>query len=206
MNKLLAALALTLGITFGLLSGAAHAAPEVGKAAPDYVFSDINGKEHSIKGFKGKTVVLEWTNPGCPFVKKFYNAGAMQALQANAVKEDVVWVAINSSAKGKEGNLTVDEAKKYFKDHKVNASAYVLDESGAFGKLYGAKTTPHMFVIDKEGKLAYQGAIDSIKSADAADITKADNYVLEALADLKEGKAIKTTSTAPYGCGVKYAD
>lgn len=193
-------------IAFSLLTGSAHAV-ESGKAAPDYSFTDIDGNSHSIAGFKGKTVILEWTNPGCPFVKKFYDANEMQRIQKNVLKNDqIVWISINSSANGKEGNLDKAAAKKYIAEHKAAPTAYVLDPSGAFGKLYGAKTTPHMFVIDKEGVLVYQGAIDSIKSFDQADITKADNYVLKALEAVKAGKAPATASSEPYGCGVKYAD
>ena len=193
-------------VALALLSGSAHAV-EVGKAAPDYTFKDINGAEHSIAKFKGKTVVLEWTNPGCPFVKKFYNANEMQRLQKQAVADpSVVWISINSSAPGKEGNLNAQEAQKYINDNKAAQTAYVLDPSGAFGKLYGAKTTPHMFVIDKEGTLVYQGAIDSIKGFDPAEIPQATNYIVEALTALKAGKKPATTSSQPYGCSVKYAD
>ena len=206
MKKLLS---LTLGaafIAFGLLIGSAQAA-ETGKTAPDYSFTDIDGNAHKISGFKGKTVILEWTNPGCPFVKKFYDANEMQRVQNEVLKDkDIVWISINSSAKGKEGNLDEAAAKKYIADHKAAPTAYVLDASGEFGKLYGAKTTPHMFVIDKNGKLVYQGAIDSIKGFDPADIAKADNYVLKTLEALKAGKAPAVSSTEPYGCGVKYAD
>lgn len=203
MNKLFAAVA----ITFALMTGGAQAAVENGKAAPDFKFNDIKGAEHSLSEFKGKTVVLEWTNPGCPFVKKFYDAKAMQKTQADAVKDGVVWVSINSSAKGKEGHFASnEEAAKWVAEHGSNASFYTLDESGTIGKQYGAKTTPHMFVINKDGVLVYQGAIDSIKSADADDIAKADNYVVDALKAIKEGKAPAKASAEPYGCGVKYAE
>jgi len=203
MKKLLASLVLA----FGLISGSAHAVVEVGKTAPNYAFKDIKGNGHSIAGYKGKIVVLEWTNPGCPFVQKFYNGGEMQRVQREALKDtDVVWISINSSAKGKEGYLSRAEASKYLTDHKVASSAYVRDYSGKFGKLYGAKTTPHMFVIGKDGNVVYQGAIDSIKSPDAEDIAKADNYVLKALAALKDGKQPEKTSTEPYGCSVKYGN
>ena len=202
MKKLLCAAFLAVA----LLAGSANAA-EIGKTAPDYTFKDIKGNEHKISEFKGKTVILEWTNPGCPFVKKFYDANEMQRVQTVALKDtNVVWFTINSSAPGKEGHLTTEEAAKYVADHKAAQTAYVLDPTGAFGKLYGAKTTPHMFVIDKEGKLAYQGAIDSIKGFDPAEIPKATNYVLEALKALKEGKQPTVTSTPSYGCSVKYAD
>jgi len=194
-------------LAFAFLAPQANAAVEIGKAAPNHTFKDIAGKEHSIAGFKGKTVVLEWTNPGCPFVRKFYGAGEMQRVQSVALKDkNVVWISINSSAEGKEGNLTNDTAKKWIAEQKSNTSAYVLDASGEFGNLYGAKTTPHLFVIDKAGIVQYQGAIDSIKSADSDDIKKADNYVLKALAALKDGSKVEPSSTQPYGCSVKYAD
>lgn len=205
MKKLFAMLALTLGLSFGLAAGSASAAVEIGKTAPDYGFTDITGESHSIAGFNGKTVVLEWHNPGCPFVQKFYNAGEMQRVQAEAQKDsDVVWITVNSSAEGKQGYLTKEDAAKLIAEQKAVPTAYVLDYNGEFGKLYGAKTTPHMYVIDKDGNLAYQGAIDSIKSADSDDIAKAKNYVMAALAALKKGEKPATTSTEAYGCGVKY--
>jgi peroxiredoxin len=201
MKTILTALAL---VGF-LLAAPAHAAVEVGKPAPDFKFTDINGNAHSISGFKGKTVVLEWTNPGCPFVVKFYKNGDMPKFQEQALADpNVVWVSINSSARGKEGSLTVDEAKKLVTEKGIKSSAYVLDPSGEFGKLYGAKTTPHMFVMDKDGIVQYQGAIDSIKSFDSEDISKADNYVLNALEALAAGKTPAVTSTESYGCSVKY--
>ena len=203
MKKILLAVAM-LGFLF---TGSANAAVEVGKAAPDFKFTDINGAEHSIAGFKGKTVVLEWTNPGCPFVVKFYKNGDMPKIQTQALADpNVVWISINSSAEGKEGSLTIDEAKKEVADKGFKSTAYVIDKSGEFGKLYGAKTTPHMFVIDKDGNVAYQGAIDSIKSFDTEDIAKADNYVLKALESLAKGEKPAVTSTESYGCSVKYAE
>lgn len=202
MKKILSAFA------FAALIGlsAAHAEIATGKAAPDHTFTDIKGVEHSINGFKGKTVVLEWHNPGCPFVKKFYDANAMQKTQSTALTDkDVVWVAVNSSAEGKEGYFASDkEAQAWLDKSGFKGTAYVRDASGELGRLYGAKTTPHMFVINKDGVLAYQGAIDSIKSVDAGDIAKADNYVLKALDAVKAGNTPKVTSTEPYGCGVKY--
>ena len=204
MKKILLALAFA-GV---LLTGAARAEVETGKAAPDFSFTDSSGAAHKLSDFKGKTVVLEWTNPGCPFVKKFYGAKAMQKFQTTKFKGlDIVWVAINSSAKGKEGFLENDaDAQKWTKENGFNGTYYTRDVTGVIGKAYGAKTTPHMFVIDKDGVLQYQGAIDSIKSPDAADITKADNYVLSALKALSEGAKPAVTSSEPYGCGVKYGD
>jgi peroxiredoxin len=204
MKKFLAALAVAAAFTVA----PAMAEVTIGQPAPDHSFKDVNGVEHSIAGFKGKTVVLEWTNPGCPFVKKYYDKGDMQRVQGEAkANPDLVWVAINSSADGKEGSFASDEeAKKAVTEAGFKGDAYVRDNSGAFGKLYGAKTTPHMFVIDKDGNVAYAGAIDSIKSADQADIAKADNHVLKALEALAKGEKPAVSSTEPYGCGVKYAD
>lgn len=206
-------------LCLGLLMGAAtltlvpsaHAQPApvtVGDKAPDYTFTDINGKSHKLSDFRSKMTVLEWTNPGCPFVKKYYSKGDMQRLQ-NAAKTagDVTWIAINSSADGKEGYIASDaDFKKLNADNKSAATLYVRDPKGTFGKLYGAKTTPHMFVIDKQGRLAYAGAIDSVSSADQGDIAKATPYVSDALAALRKGQQPAVTSTPSYGCGVKYAD
>ena len=198
-------LALALSVC---LIGSAHAQVVTGEPAPDFKFTDIAGHDHSIAGLKGKIVVLEWTNPGCPFVKKWYSKGDMQKLQTELTKDpNVVWVSINSSGDGKEGYQKSDkEAQAWTSESHYAGTAYVRDPSGAFGRLYGAKTTPHMFVIDKDGKIAYQGAIDSIPSPNPADIAKADNYVSQAVVAIREGKAPKTGTTTSYGCGVKYAD
>jgi peroxiredoxin len=182
----------------------AFAAPEIGKPAPDFTAKDTMGKEVNIAALKGKLVVLEWTNPGCPFVKKFYDAGDMQKLQATYTAKDVQWIRVNSSAEGKEGNQTTEGANALAKTQKVSATATILDPKGEIGHLYDAKTTPHMFVIGKDGNIAYMGAIDSIRSTDAADIAKADNYVAQALDALLADKPVKTTSAPAYGCGVKY--
>lgn len=189
-----------------MLVASSALAANVGEPAPAFKAVDvITGKEISNESLKGKTVVLEWNNFGCPFVKKFYSVGAMQAQQAAAKKDGVVWVSINSSAEGKEGFLKdAAEAKAVLAEKKSNASHYLLDHDGSIGKAYGAKTTPHMFVIDKAGNLAYQGAIDDKPTADSADIATASNYVNEALAALKAGTPIKTATTKSYGCFVKY--
>jgi peroxiredoxin len=203
MKKLLSAAFLA----FALLTGNAHAAVEIGKPAPDYSFKDVNGKDWSIAKLKGKTIVLEWTNPGCPFVQAFYKSGEMQRQQQKAIGDsNLVWISINSSAQGKEGAIDAQQAKDWMTEQQSHASAYVLDPTGAFGKAYGAKTTPHVFVIDKNGLVQYQGAINSIRSLEPEDIKKADNYVLDTLLALKKGTAPKVTSTQSYGCSVKYAD
>jgi peroxiredoxin len=188
------------------VASAAFAAVTVGKPAPAFTGTDaISGTVVSNATLKGKTVVLEWNNFGCPFVKKFYEPGAMQAQQAAAIKDGVVWVVVNSSAAGKEGHLKDASAvKAALAERKSTPSHYLLDHDGKIGHAFGAKTTPHMFVISKDGTLAYQGAIDSESSADAADIAKATNYVTEALAALKAGTPVKAATTQPYGCAVKY--
>ena len=186
------------------LSTAAMAAPEIGKPAPEFMANDTNGKHVMLSELKGKTVVLEWTNHECPFVVKHYGSGNMQALQAEATKDDVVWVSIVSSAKDKEGNVTAEEANKIIADQKALPTHKILDESGEIGKLYDAKTTPHMFVIDKNGVLVYQGAIDDKSGFDQEEVKTAKNYVRAALADLKAGKPVEVSSTKSYGCGVKY--
>ena len=186
------------------LSTAAMAAPEIGKPAPEFMANDTNDKHVMLSELKGKTVVLEWTNHECPFVVKHYGSGNMQALQAEATKDGVVWVSIVSSAKGKEGNVNAEEANKLIADQKALPTHKILDESGEIGKLYDAKTTPHMFVIDKNGVLVYQGAIDDKSGFDQEEVKTAKNYVRAALADLKAGKPVEVSSTKSYGCGVKY--
>jgi peroxiredoxin len=186
------------------LSTSAMAAPEIGKPAPEFMANDTNGKHVMLSELKGKTVVLEWTNHECPFVVKHYGSGNMQALQAEATKDGVVWVSIVSSAKDKEGNVTAEEANKIVADQKAMPTHKILDESGEIGKLYDAKTTPHMFVIDKNGVLVYQGAIDDKSGFDQEEIKTAKNYVRSALAEVKAGKPVEVSSTKPYGCGVKY--
>lgn len=183
----------------------AFAKVTTGQEAPAVSFTDTNGVEHSLEKFKGKTVVLEWNNQECPFVKKFYKNGDMQAFQTKAMEKGVVWVSINSSAAGKQGHLeTAEKANKMIAEKGIKSAAYVLDHDGSLGKAFGAKTTPHMFVIDAEGKIAYQGAIDSNASADSDDIAGAQNYVMAAIDNLMAGKAVETAETQPYGCSVKY--
>lgn len=185
-------------------STAAMASAVVGKPAPEFMMNDTNGNHVMLSTLKGKTVVLEWTNNECPFVKKHYGSGNMQSLQKEATADGVVWISIISSAKDKEGNVTAEEANKIAADQKAAPSHILLDESGTIGNLYGAKTTPHMFVIDKDGTLVYAGAIDDKSGFDPEEVKTANNYVRAALADLKAGKPVATSSTKPYGCGVKY--
>ncbi len=184
----------------------ALAAPPIGSQAPNFRLSDANGRAVSLSDFRGKTVVLEWNNPECPFVRKHYGSGNMQKTQAAAKRDGVVWLSINSSAPGKQGNLNAAPAKAAFAAQKAQPTAYLLDPDGKVGKTYGASTTPHMYVIDKAGKLVYAGGIDDKPTANPADINGARNHVLAALSELKAGKAVSVTSSRPYGCAVKYSD
>ena len=192
-------------LTAALLTTAAvHAAPTPGQSAPDFSLTDAAGKKHALSEYKGKYVVLEWTNPECPFVRKHYGSGNMPKLQQYAKDKGVVWLAIDSSASGKEGFLSPDAAKAAAKKEYANCADLLLDADGAVGKLYGAKATPHMFVIDPKGTLVYAGAIDSIPSASPDDIGKAENYVRVALDEVLAGQPVKTAATKAYGCSVKY--
>ena len=184
---------------------AAHAAAKVGEAAPNFTLPANEGKTHSLADYKGKTVVLEWTNAECPFVKKHYSGGNMQSLQKAYTGKDVVWLSINSSAPGKQGAVDAAGATAIVKEKSAAPTLVMLDAKGEVGRLYEAKTTPHMYVIDKTGKLVYAGGIDSEPSADPADIATATPYVKNALDEVLAGKAVTTAVTKPYGCSVKYA-
>ena len=177
---------------------------KLNEAAPNFILKDSFGKKHSLSDFEGKIVVLEWINFECPFVKKHYNSKNMQNLQAKYSKKDVVWLAICSSAKSKQGNFSNDEINERSKKHGANFTAYLIDENGKVGKMYGAKTTPHMYVINKEGKLVYAGGIDDTPSTDTDDIETAKNFITAALDELLAGKRVSIQSSAPYGCSVKY--
>jgi peroxiredoxin len=184
----------------------AHAAVENGKPAPDFTLTDLDGKSRKLSDFKGKTVVLEWNNPDCPFVKKHYEkSGNLPATQKTATADGVVWLTINSGAAGKQGgDYTAAQLKEYLKANHAVPTAYLPDHDGTVGHLYGAKTSPHIYVINADGVLVYQGAIDSIRSAESSDIAKSTNYVNAALASVKAGKPVEKSSTEPYGCSVKY--
>ena len=181
-----------------------YAAPEVGSKAPDFSVKDTNGKTESLSQYKGKYVVLEWTNPDCPFVHKHYDSGNMQKLQKEFTAKGVVWLSINSSAEGKQGAYTPEKWNEIVKEKNASPTAMLLDDGGKVGKSYGAKTTPHMFIINPEGNLIYEGGIDSIESTNQADIPKATNYVQAALDEAMTGKPVTTPTSHPYGCGVKY--
>jgi hypothetical protein len=184
-------------------TASAFASVEVGQPAPDFSLAGADGKTHSLADYRGQTVVLEWNNPDCPFVRKHYG-GNMQKQQADAVAAGVVWLTINSGAPGKQGHLDADSAKAYMADTSAKQSAYLFDPDGKAGHAYGARTTPHMYVIDGEGKLRYAGGIDSIASADSDDIAEATQFVPQTLAELAAGKPVSTTKSEPYGCSVKY--
>ncbi|HVU23895.1 MAG TPA: redoxin domain-containing protein [Opitutus sp.] len=187
------------------LVSSARAAAAVGAAAPDFALTGIDGKTHRLSDYPGKTIVLEWNNPECPFVRKHYYSGNIPGLQKTATADGVVWLMINSGAKGEEGGGYSDAALQAFLDRTHAApTEYLLDPTGKVGRMYGAKTTPHLFVINADGALVYDGAIDSIRSADVDDIPRARNYVRAALDDLKAGRPVKPAATQPYGCAVKY--
>jgi len=195
-----------LSISAGVLMAAnlAFAAPEVGKTAPDFDLVDTQGNTVALSSLQGKTVVMEWTNHQCPFVKKHYESGNMQALQKEATADDVVWVSVISSAQGNQGHVDAEQADALTAERDASPTHVLLDASGDLGRLYEARTTPHMFVINAEGQVAYMGGIDSIPSADKADIDGAENYVRTALGEIKSGQAVTTATTRPYGCSVKY--
>ncbi|MFT3724757.1 MAG: redoxin family protein [Hyphomonadaceae bacterium] len=195
-----AAAAITAG---ALIVSTASAAPP-GDAAPAFKEVNTAGKEISLSDFKGKTVIIEWTNNGCPFVQKHYNSQNMQKTQAAATADGVIWLSVISSKPGSQGNVTPAEADKLTKDRGAKPTYVLLDPDGSMGRAYGAKTTPHMFVITPDGKIAYNGAIDSIKSNKIEDVPKATNYVNATLSALKAGKSPDPALTVPYGCDVKY--
>ena len=189
---------------FLLSSMLTFAAPKVGEPAPDFSLPDTNGKTQSLADYKGKYIVLEWVNHGCPFVGKHYGSGNMQQLQKAYTAKGVVWFSICSSAPGKQGNMPAEEWNKVTKEKGAAPTAVLLDPDGKVGKTYEAKTTPDMFVINPEGKLIYTGGIDSIPTANKADIAQATNYVRAALDEAMAGKPVTTPTSKPYGCGVKY--
>ena len=187
-----------------LLPGA-RAGVEIGQPAPDFTLADIEGNAHSLSQYRGKVVVLEWNNPDCPIVHKHYDSGNIPRLQREYTPKGVVWLLINSGAPGREGaDYTADQLKAWLKERDAAPTAYLRDADGKVGHQYGAKTTPHFFIIDAKGTLVYEGAIDSIRSANKADIARAENYVSEALSAIEAGRPVAKTATQPYGCSVKY--
>lgn len=177
---------------------------EIDKPAPDFTLTDTKGETHSLADFKGKYVVLEWINYDCPFVNKHYNSGNMQMLQKNYTDKEVVWLTICSSGEGNPGFMESDEINEELEKREAAMTAYLVDASGKVGKMYGAKTTPHMYIINPEGVLVYTGGIDDIISTDTDDIEEAKNYISVNLDLLLDGKEVDTKVSKPYGCGVKY--
>lgn len=184
--------------------GAAHAAATVGQPAPDFTLTDATGKPVRLSDFKGKHVVLEWTNPGCPFVRKHYDSGNMPATQKDATGKNVVWLSINSTEKASSDYLEPARLSAWLAERKAVPTAVLMDEEGTVGKSYGARTTPHMYIVNPQGVLVYAGGIDSIPSARPADIEKATNYVKTGLAQVLAGQPIADANTKPYGCSIKY--
>lgn len=180
-------------------------ASRVGAPAPDFRGTDTKGTVHSLSDFQGKWVVLEWHNEGCPYVKKHYGGQNMQKLQQEWTSRGVVWLTVLSSAEGQQGHMAAAQADAYFAAQKAAQTAILLDASGEIGRLYDAKTTPHMFVVNPEGVLVYNGAIDDKPTTDQADLATPANYVSAALTEGMAGKPVTTPTTRPYGCGVKYA-
>jgi peroxiredoxin len=185
-------------------AGTAVAAPQIGQSAPEFTLTDSNGQSHNLSDFKGKFVVLEWLNHGCPFVQKHYDGGNMQGLQKEYTGKDVVWLSIASSAPGKQGHMSPEETNKAKEEKGSAATAILIDEDGTVGKLYDAKVTPELYVINPEGTLVYMGAIDDKKSVDAADVAGAKNYVKQALDEALAGNPVSEPATEAYGCSVKY--
>ena len=198
----------TLFITCGVIAmtaGLGFAETEVGKAAPNFSLPDTNGKTHTLADLKGKYVVLEWYQPNCPFVQKHYRSGNMQALQKEYTAKGVTWLSIDSSAPGEQGNYPAEKLNEISAQNGSARTALLLDPAGTVGRLYGAKTTPDMYIITPDGILVYKGAIDNKRSTDLADVKSATNYVKVALDAVMAGKTVPTTATQPYGCSVKYA-
>jgi hypothetical protein len=193
------------GFIFAFAAATAHAEPVVNQPAPVFSGATADGKTINLADLKGKTVILEWTNHECPFVKKHYESGNIQGLQKQAVEQGIVWLQVISSAPGKQGHVDGETAKKLNADRGATPTHTVFDPEGNIGKLYAATNTPQFFIINPEGVLLYKGGIDSIPSADKADIAKAENYISAALKELAAGKSITQSSTKPYGCTVKYA-
>ena len=186
------------------LAAAGAPAAKPGEAAPAFSVKDTKGATRQLSDFKGKYVVLEWTNPGCPFVQKHYQSGNMQKLQKELTAKGVIWLTVNSAGPGRGGYEGAEKWNARAEKLGSAATALLLDEDGAVGRAFGAKTTPHMFVVDPAGLLLYDGAPDDQRGTDPADIQQAHNYVRAAIEEAMAGKPVTTATTQPYGCGVKY--
>jgi peroxiredoxin len=193
-----------LGIAWLAAAPVCAAGAAVDESAPAFSAPDASGRTRSLDEFAGKFVALEWVNPDCPFVRKHYDSGNMQRLQRTYTGQGVVWLSVNSSAPGKQGHLTGATARAFVQQRGAAPTAVLLDPDGTVGRAYGAKTTPHMFVIDPQGVLIYAGAIDDVPSAEPADVTRATNYVQAALDAALAGQPVATPRSQPYGCSVKY--
>jgi hypothetical protein len=178
----------------------------VGQPVPNFTLPDVNGRQVSLADYRGRTVVLEWNNPECPFTRKHYDSGNMQRAQAAAARDGVVWLTINSGAPGNQGHMSGTEAGAYLASSGARPAHYLLDPRGEVGRAYGAVTTPHMYVVNGAGTLVYAGAIDDRPTADADDVEGARNHVLAALAELRAGTPVSVATSRPYGCNVKYAE
>lgn len=199
--KRFAVLAILCTLAFAALS---EAAPKVGQPAPDFTSTDSQGVTHTLGAYRGKIVVLEWTNHQCPFVGKHYGTGNMQALQKYATETNMVWLTVISSAPGEQGHVSSAEANALTAKRQAAPTAVLLDTAGGVGRLYDARTTPHMYIIDAQGTLVYMGGIDDKPSTQPADVQTAKNYVRVALGEVLSAKPVSTPVTRPYGCTVKY--
>lgn len=189
-----------------LIAFSAVWAARVAEPAPDFTATDTNGKVHKLSEYRGKFVVLEWSNRGCPYTQKHYNSGNMQRLQQEWTGRGVIWLTVITSAPGKQGYVTASEENAYLKQVNAVPTAVLLDPTGALGHLYGAKTTPHIFIISPQGTLIYNGAIDDRPTTDPADVNGAKNYLSAALDEATSGKPVSSPTSHPYGCSVKYPD
>ncbi|MEO7391578.1 MAG: thioredoxin family protein [Ramlibacter sp.] len=199
LRRIFISLSLTLAA-----AGSAHATPSVGQAAPDFALKDVAGKTVKLSDYRGKHVVLEWTNPQCPYVKKHYNSGNMPATQKEAVEKGVVWLSIDSTEKASWEYMEPAKVAAWQGERKARPSALLSDPEGTAGKAHGARTTPHLYIVDPQGRLIYAGGIDSIPSSDPGDIKTAVNYVRQGLSEALAGKPISAATTRPYGCSIKY--
>lgn len=196
---------LAAGLCLIATAGPVQADAEIGEPAPSFTLTDATGEQHSLSEYRGRKVVLEWTNHECPFVGKHYGAGNMQRQQREARRDhDAVWLSIISSRRGAQGHVSPEKAQELTQERNAAPTAVLLDESGDIGRAYGARVTPHMYIIDAQGTLVYKGGIDSIRSASRSDIPEAKQYVVAALDEMAAGESITDTVTRPYGCTIKY--
>ncbi len=202
-RTLLQALVAAIAAAGLVIATLAHAAPEVGKPAPAFTGTDSHGKRVSLADYRGKIVILEWTNHECPFVMAHY-AGHMQQLQKEATAQGAIWLSVISSAPGKQGHVSPVQANELTQRRGAAPTAVILDADGSIGRAYGAKTTPHMYIVDAKGTLVYMGGIDDTSTTDPAVIPQSKNYVRAALAELAAGRSVSQPNTRPYGCSVKY--